>query len=678
MMDTQNANFPEEKKVELEGTNVPENNPDETTDVIVAETTTVEVNNDSEVATSNSQEPERPDAPVAEETKEDDADSTAEIKAEEKDETPSDSQPDDANASDADNARPESKMTKSEIIDKLSALLSTSGASRDEVDKLKQAFYKIHNQETDELKKKFIEDGGDENDFHAPDDPQEHSLKELLNDYKAKKASRNAEDEQLKAANYALKLQLIERLKQICESPDDFNKLYNEFKEIQQRWKETKSVPQEHANELWKNYQIYNERFYDLIKINHQLRDYDFRKNLETKTALCEAVEKLAEETDIISAFHKLQKLHAQWRETGPVTKELREDIWTRFKEASSVINKRHQLYYEERRGQEDASLEEKTAICEQIESIDYSKLTTYKEWEAQQKEILEYQRIWKTIGPAPRKFNNKIYDRFRKGIDLFFKNKSEYSKEIRKGMDKNLELKNALCERAEALKESTDWKETSDAFIALQKEWKAIGPVPNKFGETVWKRFITACDYFFERKLSATSSNRETENNNLAAKKEIIARIKEINNRITGSEPISHNDALAQLKECTSEWNGIGYVPYRDKDKLNDEFRDAVETIYDRLKINRNDRKLQDYRSNISELGERGKGKLYGERDKLMRNYERLKSELQTYENNIGFLNVSSKGGGGLLKEMNNKMEKLKEDMRLLIKKIEAIDENL
>lgn len=567
------------------------------------------------------------------------------------------------------------KLSKEEILEKLTSLVeaTTTDAIRNEVEVLKQTYYKIHRNEVDELKKAFLENGGEEKDFIVPEDETENKLKELLTIYKEKRAAIQAEEERIKAANYALKLQLIDQLKALTESQEDFNKLYNKFKEIQQKWKEIKLVPQEYVNDLWKSYQIYSEKFYDIIKINNQFRDYDFKKNLELKTALCETVEKLQTEPDVISAFHQLQKLHQQWREIGPVAKELREDLWGRFKTASTVINKRHQDHFDVLKAKEQDNLDAKTAICEQIENIDYTTLKSFKDWEEKNKEVIALQDKWKTIGFAPKKSNVKIFERFRAACDVYFTRKNEFYKVIKEEMEKNLALKKVLCEKAEALKDSTDWKNTTDKLIALQKEWKTIGSVARKHSDIVWKRFITACDYFFEQKNKNTFSQKNVEQTNLTAKKALIEEIKAI-------DETDHDKALASLKKLMAEWNTIGHVPFKDKDKIYKEYHEAVDKQFDRLRIDQSDRKMQAFRNNLNDLssGERGKGKLYNEREKLVRIYERMKNELQTYENNIGFLSISSKGGGGLFKEMERKIEKLKEEMALTIKKIEAIDENL
>ena len=565
------------------------------------------------------------------------------------------------------------KLTKEEILNRLQALVDAPIETvRGEVESLKQAYYKIRRNEVDELRKAFVEQGGDEKDFTAPEDTQENFLKELLGSYKEKKAAYLAEEEKQKAENYEIKLQLIEQLKMLCESQDDFNKLYNEFKDIQQKWKEIKLVPEEHANELWKEYQTYSEAFYDLIKINNQFRDYDFKKNLELKTALCEAVEKLQDEKDIISAFHQLQKLHQQWREIGPVAKELREELWDRFKAASTVINKRHQQHFENLKAKEQENLVAKTVICEEIEGIDYAALQTFKDWDEKNNEVLALQQKWRTIGFTPKKHNTKIFERFRAACDVFFTKKTEFYKSIKAEMEKNLEKKRALCEKAEALKDSTDWKGTTEKMIALQKEWKTIGQVTRRHSDSIWKRFITACDYFFDNKNKNVSSQKSEEQTNLEAKKALIEKVK------TMDESLDTEEAITTLKEWIAEWNEIGHVPFKEKDKVYKAFHEAVDAQFDRLKVDQRDRRMKSYRNNVSEMAGKGKGKLYSERDRLMRTYERMKNDLQTYENNIGFLTISSKGGSGLVKEMERKIEKLKAEMELTVKKIEANDENL
>ena len=569
-----------------------------------------------------------------------------------------------------------SKLSKDEMVDKLAALVESSAEGvRSEVEALKQAYYKLRHNEVEAQKSAFIANGGEEADFVAPEDETEGKIKALLTVYKEKRAAILAEEERVKAANYALKLQLLDQLKALSESQDDFNKLYSAFKDIQQRWKEIKLVPQEHANELWRSYQAYSEHFYDLIKINNQFREYDFKKNLELKTALCEAVEKLATEPDVISAFHQLQKMHQQWREIGPVAKEIREELWARFKAASIVVNKRHQAHFEKQKEAEVANLQAKTAICEQMEAIDFSAMKSVKDWDDKSKEVIAAQEKWRTIGYAPKKHNQKIFDRFRKACDNFFEQKGNFFKVFKAETQKNLEAKRALCEQAEALKDSTDWKATSEKFIALQKEWKATGgPMNRKRIDALWKRFNAACDYFFDQKKKSLAPQKAAEESNLTAKKALIEQISQLD------EQLEPNEAIAQLKGYMAEWNQIGFVPLREKDKIQKAYREALDKQFDRLKVDQNDRKIQAFRNNLTEIssGDKGKNRLFNERDKLLRQYERMKSELQTYENNIGFLSISSKGGGGLLKELERKIEGLKADMALIVKKIDAIDENL
>ena len=568
------------------------------------------------------------------------------------------------------------KLSKEEIEARLAKLVeSPSEQVRSEVEALKQAYYKLRSNEVEAQKKAFLADGGQEADFVASIDEVEGRIKALLAVYKEKRAADLAEEERVKAANYALKLQLLDQLKVLTESQDDFNKLYTTFKEIQQRWKETKLIPQEHANELWRNYQAYTEKFYDLIKINNQFREYDFKKNLELKTALCEAVEKLATEPDAVSAFHQLQKMHQQWREIGPVAKEIREELWARFKAASNVVNKRHQAHFDKQKEQEMANLTAKTAICEQIEAIDLEALKNVKDWDTKSKEVLSAQAQWRTIGYAPKKHNQKIFDRFRRACDRFFEQKSAFFKDFKAETQKNLDAKRALCEQAEALMNSTDWKDTADKLIALQKDWKATGgPMNRKRVDALWKRFNAACDYFFDQKKKAGAPQKEAEEKNLLAKRALIEQISQLD------EALDPNEALAQLKRYMADWSRIGFVPMRDKDKVQKAYKEALDKQFDRLKVDQNDRKMQSFRSSLGDMGagEKGKSRLFNEREKLMRQFERMKNEVQTYENNMGFLSFSSKGGDGLLKNLERKIEGLKADMAMVVKKIEAIDENL
>jgi len=569
------------------------------------------------------------------------------------------------------------KLSKEQIVDRLVIVVEepVTESIRNEVDSLKQAFYKLKKAEIDIAKQAFIAAGGEEQDFQPEVEEIEEKLKALLQVFKEKRASITAEEEKQKETNLAAKLTIIERLKVLIESQDDFYKVYNEFKKLQQEWKEIKQVPQAKINELWKEYQHYSEKFYDLLKINNEMRDYDFKKNLELKEVLCEAVERLEKEPDVISAFHQLQKLHQEWREIGPVAKEFRDSIWERFKKASTVINKLHQEHFESLKELEERNLEEKTKICEEIEAINYDALKGFKEWDDKNKKVLELQEKWKTIGFAPKKNNVKIFERFRAACDNFFQRKSDFYKVVKESMDENLKKKEALCERAEALKDSKEWKEVSDKLVALQKEWKTIGAVSRKYSDAVWKRFITACDHFFEQKNIHFSSQKTEEVENLNKKKEIIEKINAVDEALPATE------AIAIIRELMTEWNSVGFVPFKEKDKTYKEYRTAVDKHFDRLKIDESERRLQSFKTNLTDLksgGDKSKNKLLNEREKLMRTYERLKNDIQTYENNIGFLSISSKGGGGLVKEMNRKIESLKEELKLIEKKVQVIDESL
>lgn len=563
-----------------------------------------------------------------------------------------------------------------EIVSKLRELASSEDLQRKEMDELKSQFYRSIRNETAEQKAKFLANGGEEIDFVPEELPLYTEGKELLAKIKEKRAQIQAREEAEKEQNVAKKLAIIEQIKQLTENPgqEDFNKTYQEFRLLQQQWNDIKLIPQAKANELWKSYQLYVERFYDLVRINNEFREYDFKKNLELKTELCEAAERLDEEPDVISAFHQLQNLHQQWREIGPVSRKDREEIWNRFKEASNKINKKYQAHFEEIKLQENENLEKKTAICEQLESIDYSALTTQKAWREQLDKVLALQDEWRKIGYVPKKWNSKIYERYRAACNIFFEKKNQFQKSIRDELDENLRKKTALCEQAEALKDSKDWRATTQEMIRIQKEWKEIGPVPRKFVDSLWQRFISACDYFFEQKKLSSSSHLAEEQNNLEAKKAIIEKI----NNIDPQLPI--DEASALLHQLIEEWHNIGHVPFKQKDTIYSDFYEAIEAQFNRLNIDKGDRKLQSYRNSISDMAksDNGRGQLLREREKLMRQYDRMKNELQTYENNLGFLSVSSKKGNNLIDEMNQRVKRLRSDLDLLIKKIDAIDKEL
>ncbi|MFK2420950.1 DUF349 domain-containing protein [Bacteroides fragilis] len=563
--------------------------------------------------------------------------------------------------------------SKEEVLLRLKEVAQDAeNANKQELDGLKQTFYKIHNAEIEAAKKTFVENGGAEEEFIAQPSGVEEEFKSLMAAIKEKRSALAAEIEKQKEENLQVKLSIIEELKELVESPDDANKSYNEFKKLQQQWNEVKLVPQAKVNELWKNYQLYVEKFYDILKLNNEFREYDFKKNLEIKTHLCEAAEKLADEQDVVSAFHQLQKLHQEFRDTGPVAKELRDEIWNRFKAASTAVNRRHQQHFEALKESEQHNLDQKTVICEIVEAIEFDQLKTFAAWETKTQEVIALQNKWKTIGFAPQKMNVKIFERFRKTCDEFFKKKGEFFKLLKEGMNANLEKKKALCEKAESLKDSTEWKETAEILTKLQKEWKTIGPVSKKYSDAVWKRFITACDYFFEQKGKATSSQRSVEQENLEKKKAIIARLTAID------ETTDADEASKEVRELMKEWNGIGHVPFKEKDRLYKQYHGLIDQLFDRFNISASNKKLSNFKSSIGNIQSGGSQSLYREREKLVRTYENMKNELQTYENNLGFLTTSSKKGNSLLTEINRKVEKLKSDLELVLQKIKVIDESI
>ena len=568
---------------------------------------------------------------------------------------------------------PVQKLTKEEILAKLKEVVAdVENVAKPEIDGLKQSFYKLHNAEQEAARKLFIENGGAAENFVPQTDSVEEEFKNIMSVIKEKRSALTAELEKQKEMNLQVKLSIIEELKELVESPDDANKSYTEFKKLQQQWNEVKLVPQAKVNELWKNYQLYVEKFYDLLKLNNEFREYDFKKNLEIKTHLCEAAEKLADEADVVSAFHQLQKLHQEFRDTGPVAKELRDEIWARFKAASTTVNRRHQQHFEALKEVEQHNLDQKTVICEIIEAIDYKELTNFASWESKTQEVIALQNKWKTIGFAPQKMNVKIFERFRKACDEFFRKKGEFFKTLKEGMNENLEKKRALCEKAEALKDSTDWKAAADALTNLQKEWKTIGPVAKKYSDAVWKRFISACDYFFEQKNKATSSQRSVEQENLEKKKNIIEKLNAIDDQM------DTEGATQLVRDLMKEWNGVGHVPFKEKDRIYKQYHSQIDKLFERFNISASNKKLSNFKSTISSIQEGSPQALYREREKLVRAFDNMKNELQTYENNLGFLTTSSKKGNSLLTEINRKVEKLKADIELVKEKIKVVDENI
>ena len=573
------------------------------------------------------------------------------------------------NASDDNSEQKKVYKTKKEVGDRIKEIAhSDDNPQKDEVDYLKTIFYKMHFAEREAALKAYIDGGGNPDTYQVRPDEEEETFKAEMGLIKEKRAKIFLEQEQEKQENLKKKLDIIEKIKSMITSPDEANKAYQEFKKLQQEWKEIKAVPAEKANELWRNYQLYVEQFYDLLKLNNEAREYDFRKNLEIKERLCEAAEKLGEEEDVVSAAQQLQELHQEYRETGPVAKDLRESLWARFKAASTVVNKRHQQHFEKMRAMEEENLTKKTALCERIEEIVKVMPANANEWEQQTKEIIALQAEWKTIGFAPQKMNVKIFERFRATCDNFFERKAEFFKKMKQQYAENIDKRKALIEKAKSLQDSTEWRATADKLIALQKEWKSVGTVPKKQGDRLWNEFLAACNHFFEARNHATSGTRNEERANLEKKRGIIAQLKELLEE--AAEGVQE-----KVKELTEQYNAVGHVPFKEKDKLYKEYHDVLDMIYKKLNINMSKRRLDKFKNNLKNVAEKGVDALDNERARLMRRYESLKQEIQTYENNLGFLNASSKKGNSLIDEMNRKVQKLKDDMNLVREKIKAID---
>ena len=559
--------------------------------------------------------------------------------------------------------------TKKEVLERTRQIAQeVDNPDKDEVDHLKTMFYKLHIAEREKEQKEYLEAGGDPEKYQVKPDEDEEAFKAEMTIIREKRAKIFQQQEAEKQDNLQKKLDIIEKIKAMATSPEQANKSYNDFKTLQQEWKEIKAVPADKANELWRNYQLYVEQFYDLLNLNREAREYDFKKNLEKKTHLCEEAEKLADEPDVISAFHQLQELHQQYRETGPVAKEKREEIWSRFKAASTVINKRHQQFFDDLRAKEEDNLTRKTALCEKVEAIAKQENKGTADWERRTNEIIDVQKEWKTIGFAPQKMNVKIFERFRAACDDFFSRKAEFFKERKAMLYENVGKKKALVEKAQALTDSTEWKSTSDKLIALQKEWKTIGPVPKKIGDKLWSDFLAACNHFFEARNTATSSVYNEEKANLEKKRSIVAQLKEIADK-------AESDAQDKVMDLIDEYNAVGHVPFRDKDKIYKEYHDILDRLNKELNISVARRKLDNFKSNLKNIAKHGDEAIDNERARLFRRYEQLKSEINTYENNIGFLNVSSKKGNSLIDEMNRKVMKLKDEAKLLYEKIKAID---
>ena len=559
--------------------------------------------------------------------------------------------------------------TKQEVLERVKEIAHSAEApNKEELDNLKTTFYKIHLAERDAQMKEYLAAGGDPEKYVLLPDDTEEAFKAEMQIIKEKRAKIFLQQEEEKQENLAKKLEIIEKIKAMATSPEEANNSYQEFKNLQQEWKEIKAIPADKANEVWKNYQLYVEQFYDLLKLNNEAREYDFKKNLEAKTKLCEAAENLGNEEDVISAFHQLQELHQQYRETGPVAKELREKVWARFKAASTVVNKRHQQYFETLRAGEEENLNKKTELCEKVEALIKEENKGAADWEKHTKEIIALQAEWKNIGFAPQKMNVKIFERFRAACDDFFGRKVEYFKKMKAELAENAEKKRALVEKAKALQDSTDWKSTSDKLVALQKEWKTIGMVQKRLGDQLWKEFLDACNKFFEARNAANAGTHNEERENLAKKKDVIEKLKAV-------LEAAADDAQQQVQKLVEEYNAIGHVPYKEKDKVYDEYHEVLDKIYKQLNVSATRRRLNNFKNNLKNVAKRGEDALDNERGRLVRRFEQLKQEVQTYENNLGFLNASSKKGNSLVEEMNRKVQKLRDDMELVKQKIKAID---
>ncbi|MBQ2490642.1 MAG: DUF349 domain-containing protein [Muribaculaceae bacterium] len=563
------------------------------------------------------------------------------------------------------------KFSKDELVAHLQWMVEQPVDSvKDAVLQLKAAFFALRKDELAKEKEAFVAAGNDEAAFVPAEDADELKVKDLLNELKEKKAEFNAAQDAIKLANLEKKQAIIEQIFEITSDPDNVNRQYNKVQQLQQEFKALGEVPAPNVTEIWKKYQVVVEKFYDLLKMNKELRDYDFKKNLEIKQQLCLDAEQLDELPDVVDAFKQLQALHNSWRETGPVAKEIREELWARFKNASSVINKKYQTFFEERKANEKANADAKTALCEQIEAISTEGLNSYQAWDNATKQIIALQEEWKKLGFASRKVNTELFTRFRKSCDDFFAQKAAFFKKMKEELSTNLAKKTALCEKAEALKDSTDWKKTTDELVALQKEWKTIGPVVKKHSDAIWKRFIAACDYFFEEKKKQTSNIHTQEHQNLKTKKEIIASINAILNDEAAEEPAT------KVRELMQQWQEVGHVPYKEKDKIYAEYKEAIDKAFDKYDMKAVRARMANFENSLNQMA--GTDKVYHERERMVRTYEQKCQELKTYENNLGFFNARSNTGNTIVKEMERKIAKIKEDIAMLEQKIKLIDEKI
>ena len=560
-------------------------------------------------------------------------------------------------------------QTKAEVLERVKEIAhGEEPPQKEEVELLKTVFYKLHIAEREASMKAFLDAGGDPEQYQVTPDEDEEVFKAEMGIIKERRQQQFRQQEAEKEANLKRKLEIIDKIKAMVTTPEEASKTYQEFKALQTEWREIKAVPAEKANDLWRNYQHYVEQFYDLLKLNSEARELDFKKNLEAKTRLCEEAEALADEQDVITAFHKLQQLHAEYREIGPVASDLREEVWQRFKAASTVINKRHQQHFENLREREEENLAKKTELCEKVEAILAEENKSSADWDRHTQDIIALQAEWKTVGFAPQKMNVKIFERFRSACDQFFTKKGEHFKALKETYRENADKKRALIEKAKALQDSTEWRSTGDKLIALQKEWKTIGMVPKKLGDQLWEEFLGACNKFFEARNAAGAGQRGEEHANLEKKRDVISRIK--------AAAEEAGDGLQEkVQQLVEEYNSIGHVPFKEKDKLYEEYHAVLDKLYKELNISVARRRLSKFKDSLKQVAERGEGALDSERARLMRQYEQMKQDIQTYENNLGFLSVSSKKGNSLIDEMNRKAAKLKDDLKLVMEKIKAID---
>ena len=559
--------------------------------------------------------------------------------------------------------------TKQEVIERLKTIVYEGAqADRSELERLKMIYYRLHNAAVAEAREQFIANGGAPEAFMPQPDPEEENFKAQMSLIREMKAKAAEEQEREKQANLQRKVQIIERIKAMAVSPEEADKGYDELKKLQEEWKEIKNVPAENATELWKNYQLYVEQYYDQLRLNHEMRAYDFKKNLEIKTQLCEAAEKLAAMDDVIAAFHQLQTLHQEYRETGPVAKELRDEIWKRFKDASTVVNKRHQQHFEELKAQEEQNLARKTELCEKVETLRTDEARTYQQWDELTQQVLAWQAEWKTIGFTPRKVNNEIFERFRAACDAFFQQKTSYFKDMRETLAANLAAKNSLIAQAEELKDSTDWAATTQKLVELQKQWKQTGPVAHKVSDAVWKRFNDACNAFFNRKAEQNAGQRKEEEANLARKNEILAQLEKL-----AAEPAA--DQLQAVRALQAEWQEVGHVPFRKKEKMYRRYRELCDTIYNALHENAGRRHMDNFRRNVAE---KEGNELTRERTRLLNALEAKKQEIQNYETNLTFFRASSKKGNSLVADIEKKLARLKEDLALMQQKVKAVNEQI